>query len=171
MYVFIHKKFSLSSNCSSKWKVFVNLTEQWSITYKLIWRNIQLDIKKCFTYEYVKTCLNKFNMYILSELENMLHVVHVVLVLLPLLSVFFFEIQKVQIDPSKVTPCSPNQILSSFLYISYHLTTKNQLQIMLWKWRQQLSYSYEIRSKVADQKTSNFYYCISLLVKEYAALF
>ena len=41
-----------------------------------------------------KTCLNKFNMYILSELENMLHVVHVVLVLLPLLSVFFLKFKR-----------------------------------------------------------------------------
>ena len=131
MYVYLFIRNFSRLELVVKMKSFVSLTEQWSITYIHTWKNIQLNIKKCFTYEYVKTCLNKFNMYILSELENMLHVVHVVLVLLPLLSVFFFEIQKVQIDPSKVTPCSPNQILSSFLYISYHLTTKNQLQMTL----------------------------------------
>ena len=102
----------------AEWKLFVDLTEQWSITCKLIWRNIQLDIKKCFTYEYVKTCLNKFNMYILSELENMLHVVHVVLVLLPLLSVFFLKFKRFKLIHLRWPPAV--RIKSCLLSYTFH---------------------------------------------------
>ena len=110
-------------------KIRNKLFRHWFVTKQTFIQHIL----QCFAYEYV---LKHFWINLICILYLNLKICFMYMLfsfsLLPSCQ-SSFKIQKVQIDPSKVTPCSPNQILSSFFYISYPVPTKKGLYLMIWK--------------------------------------